>query len=68
MVAGVGIIGVLASLLSSLLVGSPSAPAEEKAPGTALAPAIEIDIAEIKNELAAMRQLLERVTSKEDDR
>jgi voltage-gated potassium channel len=68
MVAGVGIIGVLASLLSSLLVGSPSPPAEEKVPGTALAPAVEIDIAEIKNELAAMRQLLERVTSKEDDR
>jgi len=68
MFAGVGIIGVLASLLSSLLVGSPSAPAEEKAPGGALAPAAEIDIAEIKNELAAMRQLLERVTSKEDDR
>ncbi len=32
MFAGVGIIGVLASILSSLLVGAPSTPAEEEAP------------------------------------
>jgi len=67
MVAGVGIIGVLASLMSSLLIGSTSAPSEDRASGT-LAPTVEFEIAEIKNELAAMRQLLEIKTSKEEDR
>jgi len=67
MIAGVGIIGTLASLMSSLLIGSSPAPAEEEAPGTALAPTVEIEIAEIKNELAAIRQLLERKTAEEGD-
>jgi voltage-gated potassium channel len=68
MIAGVGIIGVLASLMSSLLIGSSSAPTEEKAPVTTLAPTVEIEIVEIKKELAAMRQILERKTAKEEDR
>ena len=57
MVAGVGIIGALASILASLLVGS-SAPAEEEAPA---APAVEQELAIIKNELSALRQLLENM-------
>ncbi len=59
MVMGVGLIGVLASILSSLLVGSPPAPAAEEEPVVASA-AIEADIAAIKNELAALRRLLEQ--------
>ena len=55
MIAGVGIIGALASILASLLVGS-SAPEEEEAPA---APAVELELAIIKNELSALRQLLE---------
>lgn len=62
MFMGVGIIGVLASILSSLLVGSPSEEEEETATSTAT-PAVEIEIATIKNELAEMRQLLEKLTT-----
>lgn len=67
MLAGVGIIGVLASLLSNLLIGSPSSPAEEEVPGTSLAPNIELEIAQMKNELAAIRQLLESNIAKKED-
>ena len=66
MVAGVGIIGVLASLLSSLLVGSPSAPAEEEAPDPALTSTVEQELATIKAELTAVRQLLENVSIEDD--
>ena len=59
MFAGVGIIGALASILASLLVGS-SAPAEEEAPDTVPAPTVEQELVMIKNELAALRQLLEK--------
>ena len=38
MITGVGIIGALASMLASLLVGSPSAPAEEETPSAAPGP------------------------------
>jgi Na+-transporting methylmalonyl-CoA/oxaloacetate decarboxylase gamma subunit len=62
MFMGVGIIGALASILASLLVGS-SAPADEEAPLAEPAPTVEIEIAVIKNELAAMRQLLEKMTT-----
>ena len=68
MIAGVGIIGALASILASLLVGSSSAPEEEEKPVTEPAPSIEQELTVIKNELAAMRQLLERKTAKDDDR
>jgi voltage-gated potassium channel len=61
MITGVGIIGALASLLSSLLVGSPSAPTEEAAV-EALAPTVEHELATIKNELAVLRQLLEKMS------
>ena len=62
MFMGVGIIGALASILASLLVGS-SAPAEGEAPVAEPAPTVEIEIATIKNELAAMRQLLEKTAT-----
>jgi hypothetical protein len=62
MFMGVGIIGALASILSSLLVGSAPAPAEEEKPAAAATPRIEQELADIKNELAAMRQLLEKIT------
>jgi len=62
MFMGVGIIGALASILASLLVGG--APAEEEeAPNTAPAPTVEQELATIKNELAEMRQLLEKISS-----
>ncbi len=59
MFMGVGIIGALASILSSILVGgSTQAPEEEYAPDPASAPATQQDIADLKNELAALRELL----------
>jgi flagellar basal body-associated protein FliL len=67
MFMGVGIIGALASILASLLVGS-SAPAEEEAAIAEPAPPVEIEIATIKNELAAMRQLLEKIATGGDTR
>jgi voltage-gated potassium channel len=66
MFMGVGIIGALASILASLLVGS-SSPPEEEAPATAEAPVdqqapnIEQELATIKNELADMRHLMEKM-------
>ena len=69
MVAGVGLIGVLASLLSSLLVGSPSTPQgadEESAPAAVPAPELEAEMVAIKNELAALRQWLEQMSMKGD--
>jgi voltage-gated potassium channel len=60
MITGVGIIGALASMLASLLVGSPSAPAEEEAAIAEPAPPVEQELQIIKNELAALRQLLEK--------
>jgi voltage-gated potassium channel len=69
MFAGVGIIGALASVLASLLVGT-SVPAEEEAPGTAPAPTIEQEITGInhrlsvmENDMAALRQLLEKLSN-----
>ena len=67
MIAGVGIIGALASMLSSILVGSPSAPEEDEAPGASPVHSVEQDIAAIKNELAALRQLMEKIAT-EDER
>jgi voltage-gated potassium channel len=60
MFAGVGIIGALASILASLLVGSSPAP-EEEAPHAPSAPTVEQELASIKNELAALRQLMEKM-------
>jgi len=68
MFAGVGIIGALASMLASLLVGSSPAPAEEETPGAAPAPTVEQELATIKNELAALRRLLEKRSAEGDER
>lgn len=66
MFMGVGIIGALASILSSVLVGSPSAPPEEEKPVVETAPAIEQELASIKVELAEMRQLLDKMVAAGD--
>jgi voltage-gated potassium channel len=66
MVAGVGIISVLASLLSSVLIGSRSAPAEEETPDAAPALPVEQELAIIKNELAVLRQLMERMSTERE--
>ncbi len=62
MVAGVGIIGVLASLMSNLLMGRIAAPAKEEAPGTVLPYTVEQELKRMNNELAEMRQLLEKIS------
>jgi voltage-gated potassium channel len=61
MFMGVGIIGALASILASLLVGG-SSPAEEETPAAAAAPPVEEELASIKDELAVMRKLLEKIS------
>jgi len=66
MLAGVGIIGALASILASLLVGGSPAPEEEEAPATAPVPTVEQELAMVKNELVAMRQLLEKISTPGD--
>jgi voltage-gated potassium channel len=60
MFAGVGIIGALASILASLLVGS-SAPAEEETAAATPSPSVFEELTAIKAELAVMRQMLERM-------
>jgi len=66
MFMGVGIIGALASILASLLVGG--APAEEPEEGVLVVPVltIEQELAGVKAELAALRQLLENREGKND--
>lgn len=65
MFAGVGIIGVLASILSSMLVGAP-APSEEETPAAEPAVMANDELAAIKSELAEMRQLLEKIAVGKD--
>ena len=66
MFAGVGIIGALASILASFLIPPPKKaeePAEPQPAETPLAvssPAVEQELAAVKTELAALRQLLEK--------
>ena len=66
MFMGVGIIGALASILASLLVGGSSSDEEVEAPATPTMPTVEQDIIAIKNELAEMRQLLENMSTKDN--
>jgi len=56
MFMGVGIIGALASILASLLVGG--SPAEE---GETPAPTVEEELQTIKSELAVLHQMLEKM-------
>jgi voltage-gated potassium channel len=60
MFAGVGIIGALASLLSSVLVGGGSTPAEEESPVPATAGPSDPEVAALKQELAEMHLLLDK--------
>jgi voltage-gated potassium channel len=67
MFAGVGIIGALASILASLLVGS-SAPAEGETPPAAAPasdgstdPSVRDELKAIRDELAVMRHMMERM-------
>jgi voltage-gated potassium channel len=61
MFSGVGIIGALASILASILVPQPKEEAEDEknAPPTA----VEQELTAVKNELAALRHLLEKKES-----
>jgi voltage-gated potassium channel len=65
MFMGVGIIGALASLLASLLVGE--SPAEEETPAataaTAAAPVLSVqeELKAVKEELAVVRRMLEKM-------
>jgi voltage-gated potassium channel len=65
MFAGVGIIGVLASILSSLLVGTP-ATSEEEAPTAEPVVLPDNELAAIKNQLAEMQLLLEKIAGGRD--
>ena len=66
MFMGVGIIGALASILASLLVGGSSSAEEQEAPAIPIAPIAEQELIAIKKELAEMRHLLEGMSKKGD--
>ena len=57
MVAGVGIIGALASILASILVPQPKAP-EETPVEAQISTTVESELAGLRQELAALRQSL----------
>ena len=59
MFAGIGIIGALASILASVLVGG-SSEEEEETPVVEPALTVEQELAGIKEELALLRQMLEK--------
>ncbi len=58
MFAGVGIIGALASILASLLVGSSASAEEEETPVATPALSVQEELKAIKEELVVMHQLL----------
>jgi Na+-transporting methylmalonyl-CoA/oxaloacetate decarboxylase gamma subunit len=62
MFMGVGIIGALASILASLLVGG-SPPAEEETPAAEAAPSVQEELKTIKDELAVLHQMLEKMVT-----
>jgi voltage-gated potassium channel len=59
MFAGIGIIGALASILASVLVGGSAPEEEEVTPVVEPALSVEQELAGIKGELALLRQMLE---------
>lgn len=61
MFAGVGIIGALASILASFLVGSSSSLAEDDDPLAAPTLSVQEELVAVKEELALMRQMLEQL-------
>ncbi len=62
MFMGVGIIGALASILASLLVGGSSPAEEEEMPPVASAPSVQEELETIKKALTDLRQLMEKMT------
>jgi len=63
MFMGVGIIGALASILASLLVGGSSPAEEDVTPATAPVLTVEQDIAAIRDELVEKRRMLEKIST-----
>jgi voltage-gated potassium channel len=66
MFAGVGIIGSLASILSSVLVGGGAPEEDEETPSAtpaASVPAVQDELSAIKEELAALRQMLDKMSA-----
>jgi voltage-gated potassium channel len=61
MFMGVGIIGALASILASMLVGSSSSPEEEAAEAAAPMISVQEELKSVKEELAVVRQMLEKM-------
>lgn len=59
MLAGVGVIGALASILASILIPQPKEEAKEEVPAAPAPNGVEQELAAVKGELAALRQLLE---------
>ena len=64
MIMGVGVIGALASILSSVLLGSSSTP-EEEAPAAPAGPTVEQELADLKERMAVMQQLLEKIAQED---
>ena len=60
MIAGVGVIGALASLLASVLVGGDS----DDAASAAASPDVSAEIDAVRSELAAVRAMLERIETR----
>jgi voltage-gated potassium channel len=65
MVAGVGIIGALASLMASLLIGESHSTAEEDAANQERQTVIEKELVTIREELARLSRLIEENKIKE---
>jgi voltage-gated potassium channel len=64
MFAGVGVIGALASILASLLVGGSSSEEEEEVLAAAPALSVQEELKAVKQELAVMRQMLEEMSGR----
>jgi hypothetical protein len=58
----VGIIGALASILASLLVGGSSSEEEEEVPAAAPALSVQEELKAVKEELAVVRQMIEKMS------
>ena len=65
MMTGVGIIGALASLMASLLIGESHSTSEEEAAKEERETSVEKELAAIREELASLRQLLKENKTKE---
>jgi voltage-gated potassium channel len=63
MFAGVGIIGALASILASLLVGGSSSAEEEETLAATPVLSVQEELKAVKEEMAVMRQLLEKMAA-----